>query len=58
MATLEQCFEKLTEFKQVQKGDEQYCPYCMDHKLAKKELSIYKAPDILVLRLERFTEIG
>lgn len=56
--TLDQCFEVLEKPEELEKGNEWYCPHCKDHKLATKELTIYKAPDVLILHLKRFKSKG
>lgn len=52
------CFETLSESEQLEAGNEWYCPSCKEHKLANKEMSIYRAPKILILHLKRFKQKG
>lgn len=52
------CFENLSELEQLEAGNEWYCPSCKEHKLANKEMSIYRAPKILILHLKRFKQKG
>ncbi len=56
--TLEQCLENMREPEQLEQGNEWYCSKCKDHKLATKEIDIYKAPKILILHLKRFKQKG
>ena len=42
----------------MEPGNEWYCSACKDHKLATKEITIYKAPEILILHLKRFKSKG
>lgn len=56
--TLEQCFSVFEEKEKLEPGNEWYCSNCKDHKLATKEITIYKAPEILILHLKRFKSKG
>ena len=56
--SIDQCFEVFERPEELEKGNEWYCPKCKDHKLATKEMTIYKAPDILILHLKRFKSKG
>lgn len=55
---LDNCFYNLSESEQLEAGNEWYCPSCKEHKQANKQMSVYKAPKILILHLKRFKQKG
>jgi uncharacterized UBP type Zn finger protein len=52
------CFKNLSEPEQLEAGNEWYCSNCKEHKLATKEMSIYRTPKVLILHLKRFKQKG
>lgn len=48
----------MRESERLEAGNEWYCPSCKEHKQANKEMSIYRAPKILILHLKRFKQKG
>jgi ubiquitin carboxyl-terminal hydrolase 4/11 len=48
----------LSESEQLEAGNEWFCSNCKEHKLANKEMSIYRAPKVLILHLKRFKQKG
>lgn len=56
--SLDECFDALEMPEELEKGNEWYCSQCKDHKLATKQMYIYKTPDILILHFKRFKVRG
>lgn len=56
--SLDECFEALDVPEELEKGNEWYCSQCKEHKLATKQMYIYKTPDILILHFKRFKVRG
>jgi ubiquitin carboxyl-terminal hydrolase 4/11/15 len=55
---LDRCLSSFSSPEILEAGNEWYCPKCKDHKLAQKQLNIYRAPKILILHLKRFKQKG
>lgn len=48
------CLKLFEEPDQLDEDNKWYCNKCKDHKLAKKQMSVYKAPKYLIIHLKRF----
>ena len=53
--TLEDCLDEFTKEEQLGEDDLWYCPRCKKHQQATKKFDLWKAPDILVVHLKRFS---
>ncbi|RXW21669.1 hypothetical protein EST38_g4184 [Candolleomyces aberdarensis] len=53
--TLEDCLEEFVREEQLGEEDLWYCPQCKKHQQATKKFDLWKAPDILVVHLKRFS---
>ena len=53
--TLNHCFEKYQRAEILEESEMWYCSKCKKHQQAEKQLSVWKAPEILVLHLKRFS---
>jgi ubiquitin carboxyl-terminal hydrolase 4/11/15 len=53
--TLEDCLEEFVKEEQLGEEDLWYCPECKKHQQATKKFDLWKAPDILVVHLKRFS---
>jgi ubiquitin carboxyl-terminal hydrolase 4/11/15 len=42
--------------EKLDEGNEWYCPKCKQHKLAAKQMYIYKTPKVLIIHLKRFKQ--
>ena len=56
--SLYDCLRLFGEPEQLDKDNQWYCPNCKEHKLAKKQMSVYKAPKYLIIHLKRFKSKG
>lgn len=56
--TIDDCFNLMEQPETLDENNEWYCPQCKNFVRAKKQLSIYKAPKILILNLKRFKAKG
>lgn len=56
--SLYDCLTEFTKQEALGKNDTWYCPKCKDHRQVKKKMDIYKAPDVLVFHLKRFSNQG
>jgi len=54
-ASLDDCLAEFTKEETLAEGDEWYCSTCKAHKRAKKQFSVYSAPDHLIIHLKRFS---
>lgn len=52
------CFRNMSEPEQLEPGNEWFCSNCKEHKLATKEMSLYRAPKVLILHFKRFKQKG
>lgn len=53
--TLRDCFDKYTSSEQLDENNAWYCSKCQEHVQAKKLISLWSTPDILILHIKRFT---
>ena len=53
--TLNHCFEKYQRAEILEESEMWFCSKCNKHQQAEKQLSVWKAPEILVLHLKRFS---
>jgi ubiquitin carboxyl-terminal hydrolase 4/11/15 len=53
--TLQDCLEEFTKQEKLGEDDLWYCPQCKKHQQATKQFDLWKAPDILVVHLKRFS---
>lgn len=51
---LEDCFRLFTKSEKLEGSESWYCSKCKDHVNAKKQLQLWRLPEILVLHLKRF----
>lgn len=56
--TIYDCFKLGEQPETLEEENAWYCPQCKDFVLARKEMSIYKAPRILIVYLKRFKNKG
>ncbi|CAD8044127.1 unnamed protein product [Paramecium primaurelia] len=52
--TLNDCLNQFCQEEVLGAGNEWYCSKCKKHQKAKKQMQIYKAPQILIMHLKRF----
>ena len=52
------CLKLFGEPEQLDTENKWYCADCKEHKLAKKQMSVYKAPKYLIIHLKRFKSKG
>lgn len=52
---LSDCLEEYTSSEQLDDQNAWFCPKCKDHVCAKKLITLWSTPDILILHLKRFT---
>lgn len=53
--SLEECLTEFTKVEQLGDDDLWYCPQCKKHQHATKKFDLWKAPDVLVVHLKRFS---
>ncbi|KAF7308282.1 hypothetical protein HMN09_00676200 [Mycena chlorophos] len=53
--SLQDCLDEFTKKEQLGEDDLWYCPKCKKHQQATKKFDLWKAPDILVVHLKRFS---
>ena len=53
--SLEDCLTEFTKEEQLSEDDLWYCPRCKKHQQATKKFDLWKAPDVLVVHLKRFS---
>jgi ubiquitin carboxyl-terminal hydrolase 4/11/15 len=53
--SLQDCLAEFTKEEQLGEDDLWYCPRCKKHQQATKKFDLWKAPDILVVHLKRFS---
>lgn len=56
--TLDDCLDEFGRTETLSENDAWYCPRCKEHRLATKTFELWKAPDILVIHLKRFSTQG
>ncbi len=53
--SLEDCLDEFGKAEILSENDAWYCPRCKEHRRASKKFELWKAPDILVIHLKRFS---
>ncbi|OCH87381.1 UCH-domain-containing protein [Obba rivulosa] len=53
--TLQDCLDEFTREERLGEDDLWYCPSCKKHQQATKRFDLWKAPDVLVVHLKRFS---
>ena len=53
--SIEDCMDEFTREEQLGEDDPWYCPTCKEFRQATKKFDLWKAPDILVVHLKRFS---
>ena len=53
--SLQDCLDEFTKEEMLGEDDLWYCPDCKKHQQATKKFDLWKAPDILVVHLKRFS---
>ena len=56
--TLGDCLDEFGKPEILAESDAWYCPRCKEHRRASKTFELWKAPDILVIHLKRFSAQG
>lgn len=56
--SLEDCLDEFGKPEVLSENDAWYCPRCKEHRRASKTFELWKAPDILVIHLKRFSAQG
>lgn len=53
--SLQDCLDEFTKEEKLGEDDLWYCPRCKKHQQATKRFDLWKAPDVLVVHLKRFS---
>lgn len=53
--SIEDCMDEFTKEEQLGEDDPWYCPSCKEFRQATKKFDLWKAPDMLVVHLKRFS---
>jgi len=53
--SLQNCLDEFTKEEKLGEDDLWYCPRCKRHQQATKRFDLWKAPDVLVVHLKRFS---
>lgn len=53
--TIEDCITEFTKEEQLGEDDMWYCPVCKKHQQATKKVELWKAPDVFIFHLKRFS---
>ena len=56
--SLGDCLDEFGKAEILSENDAWYCPRCKEHRRASKKFELWKAPDILVIHLKRFSAQG
>ena len=56
--SLDDCLDEFGKPEILSENDAWYCPRCKEHRRASKTFELWKAPDILVIHLKRFSAQG
>ena len=56
--SLDDCLDEFGKAETLSENDAWYCPRCKEHRRASKTFELWKAPDILVIHLKRFSAQG
>jgi ubiquitin carboxyl-terminal hydrolase 4/11 len=53
--SLEECLNEFGKSETLSEQNAWYCPRCKEHRRAEKKFELWKAPDVLVMHLKRFS---
>ena len=53
--SLDDCLNEFGKMETLSENNAWYCPRCKEHRRATKKFELWKAPDILVMHLKRFS---
>lgn len=56
--SLDDCLDEFGKAEILSENDAWFCPRCKEHRRASKKFELWKAPDILVIHLKRFSNQG
>ena len=56
--SLDDCLDEFEREETLSENDAWYCPRCKEHQRASKKFQLWKAPDVLVIHLKRFSAQG
>jgi len=56
--SLDDCLDEFGKVEILSENDAWFCPRCKEHRRASKKFELWKAPDILVIHLKRFSNQG
>uniref|UniRef100_A0A8C1YR07 ubiquitinyl hydrolase 1 n=1 Tax=Cyprinus carpio TaxID=7962 RepID=A0A8C1YR07_CYPCA len=56
--TLDECFQLYTKEEQLEPDDAWKCPHCKQMQQGMVKMSLWTLPDILILHLKRFRQVG
>ena len=56
--SLADCLDEFGKPEILSENDAWYCPRCKEHRRASKKFELWKAPDVLVIHLKRFSAQG
>lgn len=56
--SLDECLDEFGKAEILSENDAWFCPRCKEHRRASKKFELWKAPDILVIHLKRFSNQG
>ena len=56
--SLGDCLDEFGKSETLSENDAWYCPRCKEHRRASKTFELWKAPDVLVIHLKRFSVQG
>ena len=56
--SLGDCLDEFGKAETLSENDAWYCPRCKEHRRASKQFELWKAPDVLVIHLKRFSAHG
>ena len=56
--SLGDCLDEFGKSETLSENDAWYCPRCKEHRRATKTFELWKAPDVLVIHLKRFSAQG
>ena len=50
-----QCLELFTAKERLSRDESWYCKQCKEHRVASKKMDLWRAPEILIIHLKRFS---
>jgi ubiquitin carboxyl-terminal hydrolase 4/11/15 len=53
--TLDECLDVFSKAEVLSRGDTWYCPDCKNQVQATKKFNLWKAPDVMIIQLKRFS---